>query len=195
MKKRRRPRLDGIVKNMETWLPIPGFEGLYEASDEGRIRSLVVRNGIPRKAPRILTPRPDRRRPQSVRLAISFYQDGRRIWSSVHRSVAAAFLGPCPPGMECCHWDGDTTNNRLANLRWDTKLGNAADDRRNGVNRGAPKGERHYLAKLSEDDARLIKASPPGPETTILARRYGVSPRHIRAIRTGRTWSHLEAPP
>jgi HNH endonuclease len=38
----------------------------------------------------------------------------------VHRLVLLAFVGTCPPGLICCHNDGDPSNNRLLNLRWDT---------------------------------------------------------------------------
>jgi hypothetical protein len=48
----------------------------------------------------------------------------------VHRLVLETFIGPCPPGLQCCHWDGVRTNNRLMNLRWDTPGANGADARR-----------------------------------------------------------------
>jgi hypothetical protein len=48
----------------------------------------------------------------------------------VHQLVLETFIGPRPPGLECCHWDGVKINNRLMNLRWDTHAANAADSRR-----------------------------------------------------------------
>jgi hypothetical protein len=46
--------------------------------------------------------------------------------------VLEAFVGPCPDGLEACHWDDDPTNNRLSNLRWDTSIANKRDMARNG---------------------------------------------------------------
>lgn len=58
--------------------------------------------------------------------------------SYVHRLVLEAFVGPCPPGMEACHWNGIPGDNRLHNLRWDTPSANNADILRLG---------RHYETK------------------------------------------------
>jgi hypothetical protein len=45
----------------------------------------------------------------------------------VHHLVLETFIGPRPPGLQCCHWDGVKTNNRLMNLRWDTPGANGQD--------------------------------------------------------------------
>jgi hypothetical protein len=72
----------------------------------------------------------------------------------VHRLVLEAFIGLRPEGLECCHADGVRTNNRLENLRWDTHASNIADMRRHGTD---PSGERHGMAKLTEQDVREIR--------------------------------------
>ena len=64
---------------------------------------------------------------------------------SVSRTVLDAFLGPAPPGTQCCHWDGDITNNRLRNLRWGTPKENMADRDRHGR---TARGERHGSATM-----------------------------------------------
>lgn len=51
----------------------------------------------------------------------------------LHRVVLDAFIGPRPKGMEACHANGDPTDNRLVNLRWDTRSANAADSVRHGT--------------------------------------------------------------
>ena len=53
--------------------------------------------------------------------------DDKKETFYIHRLVLETFTGPCPPGQEGCHDDGDPSNNRLENLRWDTKSANAAD--------------------------------------------------------------------
>jgi hypothetical protein len=119
----------------EQWRNLPGYEGIYQASDLGRIRSLdrvvMCPGGPPRSLRgRVLRPsvRPDERH------VVSLWMDGKAQTRSVHSLVALAFLGPCPEGLECCHFDGDPSNNRAANLRWDTRVGNMADMARHGNN-------------------------------------------------------------
>jgi hypothetical protein len=69
------------------------------------------------------------------------------------------FRGPCPPGMEACHNNGDPTDNRLCNLRWDTHANNEADKIRHGTYfiRARLKGERNGNSKLTEEEVRLIR--------------------------------------
>lgn len=50
-----------------------------------------------------------------------------------------AFVGPCPEGMEVCHNNGDCTDNRLENLRYDTKSANMLDRVRHGTHHNANK--------------------------------------------------------
>lgn len=58
---------------------------------------------------------------------------------AVHRLVLEAFVGPCPPGMECCHNNGVASDNRLCNLRWDTSSENKYDWVRSGTHHQANK--------------------------------------------------------
>ncbi len=67
---------------------------------------------------------------------------------TVHRLVLEAFVGPCPPGMQCRHLDGNPANNRLENLAWGTHAENAADKIRHG--RGGPLS--------SQTKARMVAA-------------------------------------
>jgi hypothetical protein len=120
----------------EEWRPVVGFEGYLEVSDHGRVRSLdrisevaASKDGI-RKAyqrrfqGRMLKPKSDDQGYQYVQL----WGNGRSInGAKVHRLVLEAFVGPRPDGMECCHGPGGSSDNRLSNLRWDTRLANHAD--------------------------------------------------------------------
>jgi hypothetical protein len=65
---------------------------------------------------------------KSGRRYVNLKGKGRRI----HRLVLQAFVGPCPAGQECCHGDGDPSNNVLSNLRWGTR----SDNRRDSVGHG-----------------------------------------------------------
>ena len=125
----------------EEWRPIPSHEGYYEASDQGRIRS--IDRAVPAKDGRtinfrgvVLNPRLTR----EGRLQVVLSRPGHRPrTATVHRLVLEAFVGPCPPGMECCHWDDNPLNNRLDNLRWDTHSANQHDRVRNGRDHNASK--------------------------------------------------------
>lgn len=125
-----------VAEDCERWLPVPGYEGGYEVSNHGRVRSLdrtiVTSNGVVRRQPgRTLTP-------HSLPKGHLFVKVGSRARGNrakhhlVHRLVLEAFVGPCPPGMEACHWDGDPTNNRVDNLRWDTPSANQHDKKHQG---------------------------------------------------------------
>lgn len=115
----------------ETWLPVVGYEGHYEVSDQGRVRSVdrVDRRGWNRQGQlRRLSAHVTDGRP-TVRLL----KDGRGQTLYVHRLVLEAFVGQCPEGHECCHGNGDNQDNRLSNLRWDTRSANQFDAVKHGA--------------------------------------------------------------
>lgn len=157
---------------MERWLPIVGFEGLYEVSDQGRVRAfprLRSRGGI--------------RKPYANKkghMRVDLYREGRHK-RYVHRAVLEAFVGPCPDGMEGCHSDGDPSNNHLGNLRWDTQSGNWADARKHGTARIR---DTHHWTKLSSMDVAEIIAlrSAHGLYQKDIAARFGVCQQTISHI-------------
>jgi hypothetical protein len=67
------------------------------------------------------------------RLRVTLSREGRHCVRYVHRLVIESFFGPCPPGREACHNNGDHTDNRLSNLRWDTHANNVLDQFRHGT--------------------------------------------------------------
>jgi hypothetical protein len=112
------------------WAPIPGFEGRYEASDTGLIRSLdrviETRRGSRRLGGRVL--KPGKLGNTNHRHVVL---DGR-VDRTVHSLVLEAFVGPCPPGMMARHINDNPTDNRLENLCWGTRSENSYDAVRNG---------------------------------------------------------------
>jgi len=128
----------------EHWRPIVGYEGRYEVSDLGAVRSLprLVRSGSGG-----LKPIPGTVMKPAIgkwgHLSVDLYKGGkktRRVFR-VHRLVLEAFVGPCPEGMEVCHNDGIASNNRVGNLRYDTRSGNKLDRVRHGTDHNARKTE------------------------------------------------------
>lgn len=114
----------------EIWLPILGYEGAYEVSNQGRVRSLDRLDSRGRSRHASL------RSLQAMRsghLRVVVCKDGRRLTFQVHRLVLEAFIGPRPDGMEACHLNDDPSDNRVENLRWDTRSANVLDSVRNGT--------------------------------------------------------------
>lgn len=132
----------------EKWVDIPGYEGSYQASDSGRIRSLTrivpLNNGWAStrwQYGRILRPAAGGRKMRDgtpdTRLSVVLRKDGKSRTLRVHQLVTLAFLGPQPAGMDVCHNNGDNTDNRLANLRYDTHSSNELDKLKHGTRRVA----------------------------------------------------------
>ena len=173
----------------EHWNAIPGYEGRYEVSDQGRFRSWVNNAGNRRTIPKILKITPIRcGNPRNqIRYTIGLSDNNKcRKRHYAGRLVLLAICGPCPDGKECCHWDDDQINNKLSNLRWGTRLENAQDKERNGKQIS---GESHHNAKLSWSQVDEIKSRLKNGERQIdLAREYDVWKGTISAIKTGRSW-------
>lgn len=162
---------------MEEWRAIPGMDGRYEVSRDGHVRSLA------RKKPRMLAVCAARSLQGKEYAVVQIKPYGGVKY--VHRLVLETFVGPCPPGCEARHLDDDGMNPKMSNLAWGTRKQNAADRKRNGAyqpGHGLP-------AKLTEEGVRHIRA---GTDRTIdLARQYGVTQRHIAAVRRRVCWGHL----
>lgn len=163
----------------EQWRPIKDFEDLYLVSDYGRIKSLH------RKQSKILKcgTNPD------GYIIVHLCKDGQKKAKAVHSIVLEAFIGPCPLGNECCHNNNDPKDNRLVNLRWDTRASNCADKISNGTSH---RGEGNPKAKLTTKKVLEIRHrrlhEKPTPTYKQLAYDYGVHPNNIQQIVTGKTW-------
>lgn len=95
----------------ETWKPVVGYEGLYEVSDMGRVKSLNYRRTGKEE---ILKLEPD----TLGYLRVGLYKNGKRERVKVHILVMRTFKGECPKGHEVDHYDWNPKNNRLENLRY-----------------------------------------------------------------------------
>ncbi|MCV7100052.1 NUMOD4 motif-containing HNH endonuclease [Mycobacterium palustre] len=124
---------------LERWLSIPGWEGFYEVSDLGRVRSVDRVIVHPISGPSALKGRILKQSPTSDggHLVVTLVDSigGRRRVAKVHHLVLEAFVGPRPHGMESCHRNDIGTDNSLTNLRWDTRSSNVRDQIRNGRHR------------------------------------------------------------
>lgn len=111
----------------EEWRPVLGYVGHYEVSNLGRVRSL---DRLDRRGHRLSG---QMRKPVVNRYAyVMLCVDDQRKLARVHTLVLEAFVSPRPDGLEACHGDGDPLNNRLSNLRWDTRSANEFDKIKHG---------------------------------------------------------------
>lgn len=115
---------------MENWKPVEGYEGLYEVSDLGRVRSLP-RMGTCGK---ILKPCDRQSKKFNKKyLRVGLTKDGKVKWHSVHVLVAKAFI-PNPDNLpEVDHINNDETDNRACNLQWITRKDNIVKDHGHAV--------------------------------------------------------------
>ncbi|WP_353057975.1 NUMOD4 motif-containing HNH endonuclease [Propionimicrobium sp. PCR01-08-3] len=115
----------------ELWLPVVEYEGLYEVSDLGRVRSLdrVTKQGA-KKVGRVLKPH---KSGHSTHQQVHLCRDGTSKSRKVHQLVLEAFVGPRPDGCMALHYNDVKTDNRLVNLRWGTCQENRQDAIRNGL--------------------------------------------------------------
>jgi hypothetical protein len=106
---------------VERWLPVPGYDGVYQVSDLGRVRSCYryvnCGTGLAPRRGRILRPSTEGSGYRKVSLRLNGKQ---RSWT-VHRLVLVAFVGPPPTNpAQGAHLNGRRGDNRLINLAWVT---------------------------------------------------------------------------
>jgi hypothetical protein len=116
--------------------------------------------------------------------------DGVKIkQQKVHRLVLLAFVGPCPIGMIACHNNGDHSDNRLENLRWDTHKSNSADTLIHGTHN---RGERCGTSKMKANDViDAVSRYRGGESSKLIASDYGVTANHIARLARGERWPEL----
>src|SRR5271169_1445354 len=118
------------VNTIETWLNVPGYEGIYSVSSFGRIRRDRPGKGtcvVGRIMKTRLTPA------GYPIVCLTGSEPGVQTDHTVHKLVTTAFWGPCPPGKEVNHKDGDKSNPRLDNLEYITPKENHEHAARTGL--------------------------------------------------------------
>jgi hypothetical protein len=136
------------MSTREVWLPVVGYEGYYEVSDLGRVRSLRRRG----TEETIMSTRVEPHRGYS---AIDLRRNNRRKRFFVHRLVAEAFLGPKPPGMQTRHLNDMKGDNRLLNLEYGTPSENQMDAVANGVHGQSSKTQCPSGHEYNAENTRL----------------------------------------
>lgn len=178
----------------ERFLPIPGYEGMYEISDLGKVRSID----------RVVKARKGKDTYQRMSygkiiqpfftnygyLSVKLNKDGQRTAHRINRLVLNAFVGP-RPDMASNHINAIPTDNRLCNLEWVTLKGN----RMHFINNFRTVERMGCFHKLSVDQVKEIISLRKSTRMTILqiADRYGVSRSQVQRIVTGAQWQQIIA--
>lgn len=166
----------------EEWRWIHGYEGIYQVSNKGRVKSFqhgrvfILKQNF-----------------MNGYFHVMLYKNGIPKSVSVHRLVAQAFIPNPENKPQVDHIDTDKTNNCVENLRWATCAENTAYAFEAGV---VKTGEDKFGAKLTEEAVRYIRENykPNDPEfgQNALARKFGVVKNCIRQVLVGKTWRHVK---
>lgn len=183
----------------ERWLPIAGFEGLYEVSDFGRVRSLdriIESRDHPRQRQRLLRGRLLRQTTNKptescyIRKQVKLCKGNDSSTFNVARLVAQAFI-PNPLNYPfVLHLDDDATNNKASNLEWGTHQENcfqaASRDRMRY-------GQEHWQSSLSDvDRGRAYEMLLEGERINDVAQKFNVSRQSISDLKRGKIKGYEE---
>lgn len=169
-------KTQAMTTSVEVWKPVVGYEGLYEVSNQGRVRNL--------QTTRILSTKPSK---HLGYVLCNLRRQGVVQGCYAHSLVLEAFVGLRPSSNhQACHGNGNRADNRLQNLRWGTRAENYEDARRHGTN---SKGNRHGSAKLTEDAVLAIRADKRLHRE--IALDYGVSRSRVTTIKNRKDWAWL----
>lgn len=183
----------------EIWKDIPGYEGLYKASNLGRIKSLerMVYHRICGKKyihERILSTRISKR----GYVTVAILKNGKYNYFLLHRLVALTFIpnplnlpevnhiGKYPDGRE-----GNKLDNRAISLEWNTRKENMNHAKENGLLVPTRKGEDSNLSKLTEKEVLEIRNKANTFSGVELSKQYNVSTALISMIINKKIWSHI----
>ena len=172
--------------DIEEWREIPNFED-YDVSNFGRVRLTRISPLRPRmqKAGYLLRQKIDK----DGYPCVGLIWDKKINHFRVHRLVLTVFVGPCPDGMMGCHNDGQVSNNRLTNLRWDTAQNNKLDSVKHGT---YTHGTNNYLSKLTDQSiAEIYRLRGLGMTQVKIAKAVGSSQTNVSWILSGKGWPHV----
>ncbi|QJT70467.1 hypothetical protein [Microcystis phage MaeS] len=176
----------------EIWLDIIGYEGQYQISNLGKVRSLdrIDTRGYNQKG-RILRIKFTKNTGYAT---VSLSSGSQVVQHRVHQLVAKHFVQNPYNKRVVNHIDGDKKNNNYDNLEWNTHSENNKHAIDNGL-RNSSKGEKHGKSKLTKNDVIFIRSNydPSNEELNAqsLADKFGVKKRAIFGVILKETWKHI----
>ena len=176
----------------QTWKDIPGFEGFYQASNLGQVRSIdrTIKTSDGRQwvqPGKILSPDNNHK---GGYLTVQLSRDGIAKRYLVHRLIASAFI-PNPTYLpEVNHKNGSKRQNDAGNLEW--------SDRQKNIDHAVEhtlidnKGEKNQMAKLTESEVLEIRRlSASGMSDSEIAAVTRATKRNVKNIRSLTSWKHI----
>lgn len=169
----------------EIWKDIAGYEGLYQVSEYGNVKSLYYQG---KKREKILKPTED----DKGYLFVNLWKNRKSKSMKIHRLVAQVFISNFENKPQVNHIDGCKTNNCISNLEWCTKSENEKHAYKTGLKK-AKRGENNGQSKLAEKDVLKIRElyKTGNYLQRELANIFGVSRRNIGDIINNKTWKHI----
>jgi hypothetical protein len=175
----------------EEWRAVVGWEGFYEVSNHGRVKSV---ERIVYKRNRWGNVAANRMREKILKQAmttsgypfVGLCRHSKPSPQMIHRLVATAFHRLPMADEECLHRDGNRLNNCAENLRWGTHKENQQDMVAHG--RSTP-GTRNANCKLTDEAVRAIRASVGTCKA--VGQLFNIAASQVCLIRNGKAWAHL----
>jgi hypothetical protein len=177
---------------MEIWKDVVGYEGLYQVSNLGRIKSLEKKR-IGLKDQKIRTYK-ELILKQKMNIygyfEVSLYSNNVSKHFKSHRIICEAFLPNLENKRQVNHKNGIKSDNRLENLEWATSSENTKHSFDNGFQKPAS-GEKNGHSILTEKDVLMIRSGELKMTQRQMALFFNVKPSTINCIIKRRNWKHI----
>jgi hypothetical protein len=178
------------VESEEIWKDCAGWEGKYQVSTLGNVKSL---DRYTRRVDGTINH--CREKPRKTQISncgyvrVSFFDEGKNFMLSVHRLVAEAFIPNPENKPEVNHISGIKTDNSVQNLEWMS----SRENKKHGIEMGliSHNGINNNNCKLQEYRIRIIKKLKGIITQKKLATYFGVAENHIGLIHRGKSWKHI----
>jgi hypothetical protein len=174
---------------MEIWKDVKGYEGLYQVSDLGKIRSLDrlkkgKNNSLSKIKGKLLKPRIDK-----GYYIISLSKDGKKKTFLLHRIVAINFIDNPFLKKTVNHINGIKIDNKLENLEWCTYSENNIHAHNIGLKNQV--GEKNNASKMTADIVYKIKFETDGMKYKDIAKIYNIHESYVGLIKRNERWKHI----